>query len=220
MKSELFSKIDKLLSLARNSPYKSEAHSALLKAKELLAENPEYTQASKSDPILHEPIARSEVEAWEANLSALISKNNRCFIVLKQDGPRFRGPIIVLGRQRDVELSIKLIKFSVAQAVILFQSYLKANSIPILDEGEFHDIRLDYLNGFVQGLEDKYLEQSKEKSLMVLPDKELISTIEQAQGAPIKELSLSVSKSNHETQGYIDGKRGTVRIHEDKSSNT
>lgn len=207
--SDIKEKIRKLLAMT-SSPYEGEAMAALLKAKELMAKH-KLTEAdfveSKKQEMVHLRVddikwTTDSGEIWIANLCTVIA-NNYCCAAAWDTPHRTRTHILSLtGMQEDAELCAEVIKYAVGfvrGAVRHLQRRYREDP---------RSIMMSYANGFIQGLEMAYEDQSEdhpEWGLVVVKPEE-VRRYEEGLGSKSVRTHKTAFNPTAHLRGFNDGK--------------
>lgn len=206
-------KIRKLLALAE-SDNENEARSALLKAKQLMAEH-KITELDVKD------IERQEVKRiqtgitcskrrspWMVNLSAVVGENYCCQAYRKHGWGEQTQHIGFVGLEEDIEICIAIFKYAV-DSILAGEKKLKKE----LNRGGYSEsyikrMRDSYGFGFVGGIEEAFRKQKEENQewalVMVMPKEVREATAKFANHSFRPKAAESISGSAYGL-GRIDG---------------
>lgn len=178
-KEDVLSKVKKLLTVAEGSNYKQEAQNAMLKAQEfilkhnLTIEDIEFKEDKKE--VVDESAAESSRMSWYwKRIMVIIGDNFRC------KAYRSKGRIskvCFIGLKEDVKIAKEIFNYAINTVETCAKNYTAKYKRPGLN---ITGIKNDYIQGFINGLKDKFKEQVESKgfALMLVKDDAVIERIE------------------------------------------
>lgn len=225
--SGMMLKIKKLFTLAEGTPYKEEAETALMKAQELLCMNnltKEEIDAEWDDSIKKEKeivdldIERKQgnTKTWQLKLINVITKNFRCFHYRERRSIKYgrrrksASTFVVVGLKEDAKACKEAIQFIFKVYEQQVKAFVKDRSYKYSERGVTERLKVDYLEGFIEGLTQKFSENVTCKDLIIIKDDDLIDDFENRDYKNKKFYSrqgLDDQRAYH--RGVEDGKHST-----------
>jgi hypothetical protein len=181
-------RLQKLLAVAKDNPNRAEAEVALLKAQELLAEQP---QAPPDQQIITVEVAR-DIGLWFQVLCQTIADNFRVYYLINER----IGMSYFLGMSDDAGTALEVIKTARRTAQYLASSWWQEHSDEAMEEQQ------SYLLGFAAGLQQQYRVQvwTKEyEPMLVKPDALLQYYAERGYSATVSEID------GPDSAAYVEG---------------
>lgn len=203
---KIINRIRKVLALTK-STYQEEAHAALLKAQELMAQHGftmteiEISQENHEKEVVDMCVSKKKRNAWyEKSLAATVGGNFRCH-------PYFTpgSGVYFIGIKEDVNIAIKVYLYALKTMVFLANDYVKKNSLGMSSKG----IKNDYLFGFLRGLKEKFEAQveSKGYALILIKDALVDQAVDQKRLRKRKANPVIIAgASDAREAGYQDGR--------------
>lgn len=205
-------KIRKLLALAE-SPEENEAKSALLKARELMAEH-KLTEAEVKD-MEKQPVENIRMDLtcskrrnpWMIDLSAVIGKNYCCQAYRHRDYGNQLYNIGFIGLKDDVEICAAVFKYTV-DCILSKNKSIKKEHISYSSE-YIRRLCDSYGYGFTDGMSVAFLKQKKENEqgwglVMVIP-KEVSEAAKSLRREKFDECAEKQINHREYKNGYLDG---------------
>ncbi len=174
LKETVLQKVKKLLALAE-SDFEAEAESALLKAQELLLTHnlriDDVNGLEEKEKVVDEKTIDSDTKnlAWyKKSIAIIIAKNMRCEIYMKRvcEGMRLN----LIGLEEDVAIAKDMTEFTCRGVVSMWNKFKSENYSGTSKVKGITQIKNDYMQGFIDGLGEKFVKQVKEMALVVVKD--------------------------------------------------
>lgn len=203
-----------LLALAEDDEkHVEESHNAFLKAQRLMVkygiDPSEVTDQEATREILEQSgTDYKRLFWWERQLARIVARNFRCKNYLqwkKIEGKKQKQRrVMFMGQEGDVELASEMYKLVVDAALFYTKRYM--NQFDLKGTA----IKNDYLQGFVDGLEQKFAEQIEQQEwglVLVIPKEVEEKYAVKVTGKPIPLTlpDLSLDAHEHYNTGYKDG---------------
>lgn len=203
-----------LLALAEDDEkHVEESHNAFLKAQRLMVkygiDPSEVTDQEATREILEQSgTDYKRLFWWERQLARIVARNFRCKNYLqwkKIEGKKQKQRrVMFMGQEGDVELASEMYKLVVDAALFYTKRYM--NQFDLKGTA----IKNDYLQGFVDGLEQKFAEQIEQQEwglVLVIPKEVEEKYAVKVTGKPIPLTlpDLSLNAHEHYNTGYKDG---------------
>jgi hypothetical protein len=168
-RDKMIERVRKLLELANTdkNPSLEEAQNAMLKAQQYMAEY-SIAKGDIAEPMRVDakpiegftPVA--EILWWKKQLGDIVADNFRCYFYYRPN----RG-VCFLGMEEDVELAQVVFAFAISSIIYLSKRYIhetvqkgqRAYAVPKKNS---------YINGFLQGLRDRFAEQVESDSMALV----------------------------------------------------
>ena len=190
-----------------------ESHNAFLKAQRLMVkygiDPSEVTDQEATREILEQSgTDYKRLFWWERQLARIVARNFRCKNYLqwkKIEGKKQKQRrVMFMGQEGDVELASEMYKLVVDAALFYTKRYM--NQFDLKGTA----IKNDYLQGFVDGLEQKFAEQIEQQEwglVLVIPKEVEEKYAVKVTGKPIPLTlpDLSLDAHEHYNTGYKDG---------------
>lgn len=213
---QIINRIKKLLNLAEDKANMEESHSAFLMAQKLMVKYGVNPSEITEDEEVREVLRASGTQYkrlywWERELSHIVAKNFRCknYINSKREFGKVQvqRKIMFMGTKEDIELANAMYKL-VINAILFYSNRYSKNHYVSGVRGYTVQLKNDYMNGFIAGLEEKFEEQisNQEWGLVLVVPKEVE---EEYKNTIFGNLSYTIPKTRaaeHYLQGYKDGK--------------
>lgn len=181
-------KIKKCLKLAENNPNQNEAENAMLMAQRLMAlHNIEARQLNlvelENNVVDTNITDYAKMPWWKKSLSVIIGNNFKCeaYINVKSGG---LARICFIGRKTDVDIATEVFHFAIKSIEYNANKYveiykLKQEALHGKKPRNTVSIRNQYINGFLQGLQDKFRKQIEEEQwgLVLVKDDAVMEAI-------------------------------------------
>lgn len=227
---KIIRKVKRLLALSENNPNEEEAQSAFLMAQKLMFEHD--ISLTEVDIDEKRNIEEGQVTVfkklfwWERFLANVISKNFKVKSYIssrKEPGSHVKRSIHFMGYGSDVKLATEMYLLAYEALLHYTDKYIENyySEHPInRTRSNTLAIKYSYMNGFIEGLEDKYEEQIEKmkttgNALMVLVPKEVEEKFEKTVTGkssftipPIEE--VSAYQKGYEQGNRIDYTRTTI----------
>ncbi|WP_031516812.1 DUF2786 domain-containing protein [Desulfofalx alkaliphila] len=208
VEEKILNKIRKVLALTK-STYQEEAHTALLKAQELMAQHGltmaevEATQEKCEDKqVVDTCVAEKRRNYWyEKNLSKIIGDNFRCHCYVSPG----RG-IYFIGLKEDVEIATEVYHYALNTMLYLSTDYVKRYQEQTISNQR---LKNDYYIGFLKGLGDKFKAQVETKgyALVLVKDALVIQAVNDKKLTKGQSSKIVIGgSSDARDAGYRDGR--------------
>lgn len=202
---KIIDKIRKVLALTK-STYQEEAHAALLKAQELMAQHgltmAEIQQEEAQEKnVLDTCIYKKRRTTWyEKRLATVVGENFRCHAYTGIG----RG-ICFIGLEQDVDIAKEVYLYALSTMIYLAGEYVKRSRKQIV---KGNGLKNDYIIGFINGLKDKFKEQieSKGYALVLVKDALVVQTVNDKKLRKQKSKFTTSGVSDARITGYKDGR--------------
>jgi hypothetical protein len=208
--------VAKCLTLA-NDPgaTEEEAHAALLRAQTLMYDHDiaESEATAEDRDAFDDPVdvildQAGQRRPWKNILANIIASNFRCecyFVKAREKSGKRLFETRFVGLIEDVKVASMTYHTAIRAADALSTRFLIENERLYRDRD---DAKIAYQTGFVNGLEEKYREQVKSMSLMVVAGQLVKTYVEQETAGDVTEVKLE-TKDEHFAlvQGYRDGQQ-------------
>lgn len=229
-KEKAIDKIKKILAKTKSNSnaFESEVEGAMLKAQEMLVKygltmsdvaNDE--EVSQEKEILDSGIYTAKrLTWWEKYISTVVARNFRCDSIIKMNG---KSTICFIGIKEDVDIATQMYFYAKESISYLSDCYIinrcnENNMAPLNKRPEhlrkfttlkdFKSEKNSYIEGFIDGLDDKFREQIKKNDwgLILVKDEavtEYTNALKPKKGRSSK-IKTSIDNSHYNT-GYSDG---------------
>lgn len=207
MNNKVIFKIQNLLELAYDAPNDEEGQTALLMAQRLMVKH----NLSRSDLATAKPqnnIGETlgtweyRLPWWQEKLAAILGANFRCRTIRERKRKEGITRIKFFGYHSDAELCSK-----VYEGAILYLKYRLKRLLPTIPKAHWTNYKKSYLLGFLEGLDQRFKEQSQsseEFSLMVQVPAEVTEEQKRRMGE-LKSRETKVKIENVDFEAYVDG---------------
>lgn len=213
---EIKDRIAKLLALAE-SPNENEARAALLKARELMAENklrPEDCQKAHSRKVRREnvDVACSKTKyQWAVDLSAIIAKHYCCRAFRTHWGGKRMYQIGFVGLEDDFEICKRIFLYAFDCIKVRSDEIFKKNADMYVSTYR-RSLAESYGWGFCLGLKRAFERQTEEKRqewglVMVVPQEVNDAMSDMGEGGIFKAGDIRGDGRRYMAQGYRDGEK-------------
>lgn len=213
MDKKLIEKIQKLLALSE-SCNENEAHSAMLKAQELLVKHKLSMQEVKEYKTNHisikEKISKVTFKKakWKVVLAQVIADNFGCYLYLKTRG---NHTIVFFGREEDALICNIVLEY----ALDCINSVVKKlRSIYIKKGLSTRGIENDFALGFIRGLQDRLEEQKRknqEWGLVLVKDEDVVKAYNDITFEKEVNTTVGIKRNkNFYSIGYKEGQRFSI----------
>lgn len=214
-------KVRKLLALAgEGNPERAEAEAAMLKAQEMLLQ---YGLSMEGIQFANEEQEKKEVvqegfawgngrklQWWMKSLASVLAGNFRCYIYILNG---YQKKVVFIGLKRDVEVVGEVYKFAVAFGVTNWNKYRAQNYMKDYAQGVHSEKRFttktknDYFDGYIKGIQDKFIKQVQSKALIILKDVLVTEAYAKMHLRSAARQSIAMGgRSGAYDKGYADGK--------------
>ena len=207
-------KIRKLLALAE-SPVEAEARSALLKARQLMAEHKlseSELKASNNQTvknILTDISCSKRRNPWIINLSSVIGENYCCKGYRRYNKGKQTQHIGFIGLQDDAELCVTIFKYAVDCILANIKNIKVQNQI--YNAGYVRKLCDSYGYGFCEGISEAFTKQQeenqKEWGLILGIPQEVKEAARHLGHTPFKARAQNEIFADDYAKGFIDGKK-------------
>lgn len=209
--NKVIDKIEKLLALA-GSDNESEAKSAMMKARELMAKyeiRREQLREGKEEEraVVHytSPPLRDD---WCKMIASVIADNFRCSVISsynRRSGGAYR--LKFFGYDEDAEICINIFNYA---AKVIRNRFATLRAIYADAGREFgRNEKMNYVEGFCSGLEKNFKDQNKTFALALLVPAAVLEYVDNIPGLEADNRLEFESSKEHaliRKTGYIDGK--------------
>lgn len=204
-------KIRKALSLAGDRANANESQNAMLLAQRLMAKHGLSASDigvqpdSKDKKAVKGRVHMKKVQWWQKHLLSIIANNFRCY------GFFTRGDSVgFLGLPKDVDIAVEVFAFANKMIKYHASAYMAATSGENRSRNGSVAVRNDYIEGYLQGLREKFEEQvAKESLALVLVKDEVVE--DAFRGAEFKKAkphTRRTARDQHAIRnGYADGRK-------------
>jgi hypothetical protein len=179
VKEDILSKVKKLLAVAEGSNFEQEAQNAMLKAQEFMIkhgvtiEDINYQEGNKE--VVDQSVAETGRMPWYwKRIMVIVGDNFRC------KAYRSKGivsKVCFIGLKEDVKIAKEIFNYAINTVEICAKNYTIKFKRPGIN---ISGIKNDYIQGFINGLRDKFKEQVESKgfALILVKDDVVIERIE------------------------------------------
>ncbi|TLG77335.1 DUF2786 domain-containing protein [Culicoidibacter larvae] len=217
-RKKLVEKVKKILVKARDNPNAYEAESAMLMAQRLQLEyNIRETELEERPLEIITGHANSQIRrqhpSWMWQLAHVIANNFRCY-VYQNDQQRFFGgnpdkTYSFFGIDDDAAVACEVFELAIHTANLKWQEFRLENRRAIARRKYPKRARIEFLTGFVHGVQIRFSHQVQEYGL-VLVKNELVEqqyTLMQQEFSPVNTKSrVQIRSTNAYGQGRADGR--------------
>ncbi|MFI2128770.1 DUF2786 domain-containing protein [Lysinibacillus fusiformis] len=163
-------KIQKLLTLAKDAT-DEESQTAMLHARRLMLKHniqeSELVSSHVNDKtVVNERVYRNKLIWWHRRLAQIIGRHFRCSYY-RNTIDSYQAEIRFVGLEEDVQIAVMIYNFARASIHYHSKAFLLRPEIKRKWKRK-HQFKNDYIEGYLAGLNRKFLEQNKSESLELI----------------------------------------------------
>lgn len=212
MNDSIKSKIQKLLILAKDAS-DEESHTAMLQARKLMLkhnihESELVSSFENEKTVVNERVYRNKLIWWHNKLAQIIAQHFRCSCYRKAIDS-YQAEIRFVGLEEDVQIAVMIYNFARASIHYHSKFFLLRPEIKRKWKRK-HQFKNDYIEGYLAGLNRKFLEQNKSESLELIVVQDPL-VVQYYNSLSLTSINIHSPKKANDVgawqNGYKDGKK-------------
>lgn len=212
LKDSIKSKIQKLLILAKDAS-DEESQTAMLQARKLMLkhniqESELVSSFENEKTVVNERVYRNKLIWWHNKLGQIIAQHFRCSCYRKAIDS-YQAEIRFVGLEEDVQIAVMIYNFARASIHYHSKVFLLRPEIKRKWKRK-HQFKNDYIEGYLAGLNRKFLEQNKSESLELIVVQDPL-VVQYYNSLSLTSINIHSAKKANDIvawhNGYKDGKK-------------
>lgn len=217
-RQKLIDKVKKILAKARNNPNTNEAESAMLLAQRLqltykIADNELHDCDVELVTGNAETTVRRQHPSWMWQLAQVIADNFRCHVYQSEQSRFFNEKadkcFKFFGEQDDSEVAKVVFELAVDTAKLKWSEYKKEHRKQIARRKYPNRARIEFLTGFVHGVQLRFYHQVQEYGLILVKHKQVeqqYKVMQENFSSVHTKSNVPIRSTNAYGQGRVDGR--------------